>query len=82
VPYELLIETFSTASPYAYFGTYTVELDSQHPDLGGTINHNVFSDVMRAYTGTIQARPFRFDGPDYLNVGVPGQYLRRLKRLT
>jgi hypothetical protein len=30
----------------------------------------------------VQQRPFLFDGPDYLNVGMPGQYLRRLKRLT
>lgn len=82
VPYDLLIETFSTASPYAYFGTYTVQLDSKNPQRGGTISHNVFSDVMRAYTGTVQQRPFVFDGPDYLNVGTPGQYLRRLKRLT
>jgi hypothetical protein len=82
VPYEVLMETFSSSSPYAYFGTYTVELDAKDPKLGGTIYHNVFSDVMRAYTGTVQARPFRFDGHDYLNVGVPGSYLRRLQRLT
>jgi Lipocalin-like domain len=82
VPYDLLIATFATASPYAYFGTYTVELDDKDPHLGGTILHNVFSDVMRAYTGTVQSRPFRFDGPDFLNVGAPGQYLRRLQRLT
>jgi hypothetical protein len=82
VPYDLLISTFATASPYAYFGTYTVELDDHAPHLGGTILHTVFSDVMRAYTGTVQSRPFRFDGPDFLNVGVPGQYLRRLQRLT
>jgi hypothetical protein len=37
---------------------------------------------MRAYTGTVQERPFQFDGPDFLNVGVSGQYLRRLQRLT
>lgn len=82
VPYDLLIATFATASPYAYFGTYTVELDDKDPHLGGTILHNVFSDVMRAYTGTVQKRNFLFDGPDFLNVGDPGQYLRRLQRLT
>jgi hypothetical protein len=82
VPYSLLMETFSTAQPYAYFGTYTVKLDSKAPHRGGTILHTVFSDVMRAYTGTVQPRPFQFDGNDYLNVGEPGQYLRRLKRLT
>jgi hypothetical protein len=37
---------------------------------------------MRAYTGTVQSRQFLFDGYDFLNVGVPGQYLRRLQRLT
>ncbi|MBI1770880.1 MAG: hypothetical protein HYR68_00645, partial [Burkholderiales bacterium] len=53
-----------------------------HPHLGGTIVMNVFADVMRAYAGTVQKRSFVFDGKDYLNVGTPGQYLRRLKRLT
>jgi len=81
VPYELLIETFATASPYAYFGTYTVQMDPESPG-SGNILHTVQADVMRAYTGTVQTRPFSFDGKDYLNVGVPGQYLRRLKRLT
>ena len=80
VPYELLFDTFSRAQPYAYFGTYTVTWDPGNRK--GTIHHKVFSDVMRAYTGTVQDRPFVFDGPDYLNVGTPGQYLRRLKRLT
>lgn len=80
VPHDLLIESFSTAQPYAYFGTYGVELDADGQ--GGTILHTVFADVMRAYTGTVQKRPFKFDGPDYLNVGVSGQYLRRLMRLT
>jgi hypothetical protein len=81
VPYDLMIDTFATASPYAYFGTYTVEMDPQNPG-HGNILHTVFADVMRAYTGTLQTRPFAFDGPDYINVGTPGQYLRRLKRLT
>lgn len=81
VPYELLIETFATAQPYAYFGTYAVEMDAEHPEQGNIL-HTVFSDVMRAYTNTVQTRPFSFDGPDFLNVGVPGEYLRRLKRLT
>ncbi|HSS52026.1 MAG TPA: lipocalin-like domain-containing protein [Thermoanaerobaculia bacterium] len=82
VPYDLLIATFATANPYAYFGTYTVELDDQDPHLGGTILHTVFSDVLRVYTGTVQKRTFLFDGHDFLNVGTPGQYLRRLQRLT
>lgn len=83
VPYELLIETFAPAvgAPYAYFGTYEVQMDKDNP-LQGTINHTVISDVMRAYTGTIQARPFSFEGPNIINVGVPGQYLRKLERLT
>jgi hypothetical protein len=82
VPHDLLIASFATAQPYAYFGTYTVQPDRDHPAKGGTIMHTVYSDVMRAYTGTVQARPFLFDGDNYLNVGVPGSYLRRLKRLT
>lgn len=81
-PMDLLMDTFSAAQPYAYFGTYTVQLDENHPHLGGWLLHNVFSDILRAYTGTVQKRPFLFDGSDYLNIGVPGQYLRRLKRLT
>lgn len=82
VPHELLISSFATAQPYAYFGTYTVQPDKNDPAKGGTIMHTVYSDVMRAYTGTVQPRPFVFDGNDYLNVGVPGSYLRRLKRLS
>ena len=82
VPRDLLMETFSSAQPYAYFGTYTVVPDPAAPDTGGTIEHTVVADTMRAYTGTVQKRPFVFDGEDYLNVGTPGQYLRRLKRLT
>ena len=81
VPYDLLIETFATASPYAYFGTYTVEMDPNNPN-GGNILHTVFADAMRAYTNTVQTRPFTFDGPDFINVGTPGAYLRRLRRLT
>jgi hypothetical protein len=82
VPRDLLMDTFSKAQPYAYFGTYVVVPDPKAPDKGGTIEHTVVSDVMRAYTGTVQKRPFVYDGDDYLDVGVPGQYLRRLKRLT
>jgi Lipocalin-like domain len=82
VPHALLIESFSTAQPYAYFGTYTVVPDPQAPHAGGTIEHTVFADVMRAYTGTVQKRPFVYDGDNHLDIGVPGQYLRRLQRLT
>lgn len=81
-PLSLLLETFSTAQPYAYFGTYNVVPDPELPEKGGTIEHYVVSDVLRVYTGTVQARPFTYEGDDYLNVGKKGQYLRRLKRLT
>ena len=81
VPNALMIETFATASPFAYFGTYTVEMDPSLPG-HGTIQHHVFADVMRAYTNTIQPRPFVFDGDEYLNVGEAKSYLRRLQRLT
>lgn len=82
VPYDLLMESFSTINPYAYFGKYTVDMT---PDGVGTINQVVQADVMRAYTGTKQPRPFTLeiaDGVDYINVGVAGQYLRKLRRLT
>jgi len=82
VPYELLMESFSTAMPYAYFGTYTVQMDNHNPHLGGNILMTVVSDVMRAYTGTVQTRSFVFAGRDQIDVGTPGQFLRRLKRLT
>ena len=82
VPYDLMLDSFGPkASPYAYFGTYKVEMDPTNPN-SGKILHNVTSDVMRAYTNTIQTRAFVFDGPDYINLGEPGVYLRRLKRLT
>jgi|SRR6185436_1134200 len=81
VPYELLIDTFATAQPYAYFGTYTVESNKTQPG-NYTMLLTVLSDVMRAYTNTVQSRPFTLEGTDIINVGVPGQYLRKLKRLT
>jgi hypothetical protein len=82
VPQDLLVESFAKASPYAYFGSYTVEMDTNSPHLGGTLVMTVFADIMRAYTGTVQRRPFLFDGPDHLNVGASGEYLRRLQRLS
>ena len=81
VPYDLLMETFANASPYAYFGTYEVQMDQKDP-AQGNILHTVTADVMRAYTGTVQTRPFLFEGPNVINVGEPGVYLRRLQRLT
>lgn len=81
VPHDLLMESFGPkANPYAYFGTYTIEMSPKKPG-SGTIVQNVVADVLRAYTGTVQTRPFSFDGPNYINVG-DGTYLRRLKRLT
>ena len=77
---EFVVETFVTARPYAYFGTYTVEPGADADR--GTLLLAVTSDVLRAYTGTVQRRKFVFDGPDHLNVGEPGAYLRRLRRLT
>ena len=82
VPRSLLMETFSQANPYAYFGTYTVEMDQNTPHLGGTLMLTVFADIMRGYTNTVQQRAFLFDGPNILNVGQPGVYLRSLQRLT
>jgi hypothetical protein len=81
VPHNLLLDTFSKANPYAYFGTYTVEMDTCNPT-NGNIIHEVFADVLHAYTGNKQIRPFSFDGPNIKNVGTPGQYLRKLERLT
>lgn len=83
VPYDLMIESFSTINPYAYFGTFVVQI-ARGSD-SGTIVHTVVADVMRAYTGTIQNRPFTLtteNGVDYINVGEEGVYLRRLRRLT
>ena len=71
VPHNLLLDTFSKANPYAYFGTYTVEMDTCNPT-NGNIIHEVFADVMRAYTGNKQIRPFSFDGPNIKNIGTPG----------
>jgi len=81
VPYDLLIDTFAKAEPYAYFGTYTVEMNPGNIG-SGNLQLTVVSDVMRAYTNTVQTRPFTFDGNDFINIGTPGQYLRRLQRLT
>ncbi len=83
VPHKLLMETFHEAQPYAYFGTYTVELNTETG--AGTINQVVTADVLRAYTGTLQPRPFVLEtvkGVDYINVGEKGVYLRKLRRLT
>jgi hypothetical protein len=59
----------------AYWGTYTVDYDA------GTVTHNVTTDVLRQYTGTAQARPFRLVG-DELLIGDGSTYLRRFKRVA
>ncbi|HEX2677045.1 MAG TPA: lipocalin-like domain-containing protein [Polyangiales bacterium] len=81
-PHELFVETFAVARPYAYFGTYTIEPDPQDPERRGTLVLAVTADVLRAYNGTTQRRKFAFDGPDYIEVGDPAAYLRRLRRIT
>ncbi|MDF1698267.1 MAG: lipocalin-like domain-containing protein [Saprospiraceae bacterium] len=82
VPYDLMLDSFGPkASPYAYFGTYVIKMDENDPN-SGKIYHKVVSDVMRAYTNTVQERSFVFDGPDTINLGEPGVYLRKLQRLT
>lgn len=59
----------------AYFGTYTVDYSS------GTVTHNVTTDVLRAYTGTAQARPFKIVDGELL-IGDGTTYLRRFKRVA
>src|ERR1051325_1450423 len=59
----------------AYFGTYTVDY------AGGTVTHNVTTDVLRQYTGTAQARPFAIVDGELL-IGDRKTYLRRFKRVA
>jgi hypothetical protein len=59
----------------AYFGTYTVDYE------GGTVTHNVVTDVLRQYTGTAQARPFKIVRGELL-IGDGKTYLRRFKRVA
>lgn len=60
---------------YAYFGTYTVDYTT------GVVTVNVVADVLRAYTGTEQPRPFKFVDGD-LVIGDPTSYIRRFKRVA
>lgn len=60
---------------YAYFGTYTVDYDA------GVVTVDVVADVLRAYTGTQQPRPFYFEKGD-LVIGDPKSYIRRFKRVA
>ena len=59
----------------AYFGTYTVDYES------GTVTHNVTTDVLRAYTGTAQPRPFKIVDGELL-IGDPTSYIRRFQRVA
>lgn len=59
----------------AYFGTYTVDYAS------GTVTHNVTTDVLRQYTGTAQARPFKIVNGELL-IGDGKTYLRRFKKVA
>jgi lipocalin-like protein len=72
---NLLLASLNANAYMAYFGTYTFD--------GANITIQVFNDVLRAYTGTPQVRPYKLsaDG-DELLIGDGVSYLRRLVRLT
>jgi hypothetical protein len=59
---------------YAYWGTYTVDY------VKGIVTINVVADVLRAYTGTPQPRPFKFENGE-LVIG-DDTYERRFKRVA
>jgi hypothetical protein len=59
----------------AYWGTFTVDY------VNNVVTHNVVTDVLRAYTGTSQPRPFELSG-DELIIGDQQTYLRRFKRVA
>ena len=59
----------------AYWGTFTVDY------VKNIVTHNVVTDVLRAYTGTSQPRPFELSG-DQLIIGDQQTYLRRFKRVA
>ena len=62
---------------YAYFGTYTVDYTT------GIVTHNVVTDVLRAYTGSAQTRPFKLeDDNNTLVIGDPASYIRKFKRVA
>ncbi len=61
---------------YAYWGTYTVDYTE------GVVTVNVVADLLRAYTGTPQPRPFKFDENGDLVIGDPTSYIRRFKRVA
>ena len=68
--------TASFDNYYAYFGTYTVDYDAK------IVTHNVKTDVLRAYTGTAQQRPFELVGYDELIIGDQKTYARKFKRVA
>ena len=69
--------TASFDNYYAYFGTFTVDYEK------GMVTHNVVTDVLRAYTGTAQQRPFKLECDDNeLVIGDPTSYIRRFKRVA
>ena len=59
----------------AYWGTYTVDLAA------GVVTHNVLSDLSNGYAGTVQPRPFRFDG-NRLVIGDGKTWTRVLERVV
>jgi hypothetical protein len=68
-----MVESFDNYM--AYFGTYTVDKATN------TVTHNVTTDVLRAYTGSVQPRPFKIvDG--VLQIGDGTTYLRCFKRVA
>ena len=72
-PTSEMVETLNNY--LAYFGTYTVDYES------GTVTHNVVTDVLRQYTGTVQPRPFSLVHGE-LHIGNGTQYLRRFVRVA
>jgi acetolactate decarboxylase len=80
-PCDLLRQSLTPNVYYAYFGTYTVDYTFVDGSVKGTINQQVFTDVLRSYTGTAQPRPFRLTGQEMI-IGDEKSYIRRFKRLT
>ena len=72
-PVDEMVNSFNNYM--AYFGTYTVDY------AGGTITHNVVTDVLRQYTGTSQPRPFALVAGELL-IGDQQTYLRRFRRVA
>jgi len=72
---NLLLASLNPNVYMAYFGTYSFD--------DANITIQVFNDVLRAYTGTPQVRPYALSaGGDELIIGDQTSYLRRLVRLS